>query len=268
MFRMFIALPPVLRCASIVVISFLLPIKGSGQERQSTSRALPQWLEESDLSDLPRHDPSSAGSPDSEPQGSAPNPAGSPRSPVLSHPVLQRSPSRVMLQLGAGFGVRIDQNLEFQQERTAPVYTEATAGYFLGRPLARDQQPRSAAASTPLHGVALSFATTMQDDGVDVETGNQWVLTPSYVARLGFGGAVPSVVLGFRCGIPLSVSPEFSPGLELGVNGAYMFLSGLGLYGEVAGSAFLGGGDADRETTLHPLVSFEAGLYVEYELLP
>jgi hypothetical protein len=172
-----------------------------------------------------------------------------------------KQPAHVIGTVGGGVGVRLTTHDEYQQDTLAPVFIDAFGAYvFEGR-------------GTFRHGVGLGLSLNLTDDGtrqLGPGEGEQLVVAPSYLALLRLvGGEVPDVVTYGKVSLPLSVSPDLSPGLEVAFGGAYMLTAGLGIYAEVGVSAFLGGGSrGGDDVTIHPLVSGELGVLIDYELLP
>ena len=71
-----------------------------------------------------------------------------------------------------------------------------------------------------------------------------------------------------RAGVPVVLEPDLNAGFELGVGGAYMLTAALGVGAELAGSVFYGAATLDQSASVIPLLSFQAGLWVDYEVLP
>ena len=94
----------------------------------------------------------------------------------------------------------------------------------------------------------------------------QQVLSVSYTAleRLDSG----RILLLGRAGIPITLAPDLSGGLEAALGAAYMITAGLGVQSELVGSLYYGAGTADRSVTTIPLLSLQLGLFVDYEVLP
>ena len=94
----------------------------------------------------------------------------------------------------------------------------------------------------------------------------QQVLSLSYTAltRLDDGRAL---LLG-RAGIPITLSPDLSGGLEAAASAAYMISAGLGVQSELAFSLYYGAATQDRSVTTIPVLSLQLGLFIDYEVLP
>lgn len=109
------------------------------------------------------------------------------------------------------------------------------------------------------HGAVLHLSIAAQ--GIPQE-----VLSVSYTAltRIGDGR---TILLG-RAGIPITLEPDLSGGLEMAFGAAYMLSAGLGVQSELVGSLYYGAGTADRSVTTIPILSAQLGLFIDYEVLP
>lgn len=169
-------------------------------------------------------------------------------------------PMALRVEVGAGGSLRLVQNHDFAQDRFAPSYL-ALRGAFQWHQRGRLR-----------HGVGLGVEGNLSGDGsfqVGLDPFEQWVVTPLYVLEVRFDDdPVPLFDLAATVGVPLSVSPEFAPGLELSATFTARVLAGLGAYVSVGASAFLGGDSRAGDLTIHPLLSAELGLAARYELLP
>ena len=160
---------------------------------------------------------------------------------------------RAFVSLGAGGTVRIILYENLVQQRLAPSYLQLRGGYFFeGDGMFQ-------------HGVVLGVATPLTGDGTlsyGVSPFGQYSLAPAYMLRL-----IPDGELGewfnatVRVGVPLSVGEQFSWGLEAGVGMLFKPLAGFAIYGELDFSNYFA-------TDSHPLISFEIGVAVDYEVLP
>ena len=163
---------------------------------------------------------------------------------------------RVFGSVGAGMTIRI---LEYHvgvldQTRFAPPYLQLRGGFFFEGD--GDLQ----------HGVGLGIATPMNGEGLPDRDGviygvdpfAAWTFTPQYLLRIWFDDWIQ--LLG-RVGASVTAAAAFNWGVEVGVGPVIKFLAGLGAYAEASFSTFFG-------TEYHPLVSLEAGIVIDYELLP
>lgn len=168
------------------------------------------------------------------------------------------NPSRILFTVGAGTSLRIVKNITYEQDIFAPAFVDVFGAFVF---------PSS---STWRHGVGIDLSTNLTGDGGatnGVNGFNQFFVGPEYVAYFRLSD---DFVVDGHAG-PLfgwsKNSPDggFDPivGLEVAVSGAYLLLAGLGVYAEVSASAYLGG-----TNSVHPIASAEAGLFIDYEVLP
>jgi hypothetical protein len=108
------------------------------------------------------------------------------------------------------------------------------------------------------HGGEVSLSVAL--DGIAQE-----VLTLSYVALLPVG---EHALLRGRAGTPIVLEPDANLGMEIAAGGAWLFTGGLGLNAELVGSLFYGAATPEKPSTAIPLLSFELGLWIDYEVLP
>lgn len=108
------------------------------------------------------------------------------------------------------------------------------------------------------HG--FSFALSEALSGVP-----QTVLTPSYVAL--YRGPHRYMLFG-RVGVPILLSPDANAGFEIAFSGAYFLTAGMGVSASIVGSGFYGAGTREVRAAFYPLLSAQAGIIVDYEVLP
>jgi hypothetical protein len=181
---------------------------------------------------------------------------------------LPDDPLRVIATAGVGVGVRPLRNIDtpFSQDFLAPAFLDVGAAVF-------------APGGDVRHGGGLVVTTGVTTDGIQsggVASFTQWVLTPSYFLLVPLRRLIPS--LGFdwvhlqgRVGLPLSFSAalgrldgvDVTVGAEVAAAVHFKFLAGLGLYLELTAAVY--GGSSD---TVHPVLSADAGLLFDYEVLP
>ncbi len=170
-----------------------------------------------------------------------------------------REALRVIAGVGGGVSIRLVKNLEFQQERFAPSYLDVFGGVVLpGRGRLR-------------HAVTLHVTANLSGDGnytFGLDPMEQWTFTPAYTARFALqDDPVPDFLIYGRFGVPLTVSPDFTWGVELDVGAAYMLLAGFGIYAEIGYSMFFGADDRGGDLSIHPLLSGELGVLFDIEVL-
>lgn len=108
------------------------------------------------------------------------------------------------------------------------------------------------------HGGSVHFSVALE--GVPQE-----VLTPSYLALTRFG---PRVLAYGRAGLALVLGPDENLGYELALGGAYLVTAGLGVNAELVGDLFYGAATQERSASAIPILSFQLGVLVDYEVLP
>lgn len=170
-------------------------------------------------------------------------------------------PPRIVMTAGGGSSLRIIRDLDFSQDRFAPGYIDLFGAFVLG------------GTGSWRHGLGFGLSTNLTGDGDQsrgVDGGDQLGIAPAYLAYFRFGWDL--VVTG-KVSVPTVLhlggdTDGVVPGLELGGGGAYFLTAGAGLYGEISVSAFLGGEAGDRSVTVHPIASVEAGIVLDYEVLP
>lgn len=108
------------------------------------------------------------------------------------------------------------------------------------------------------HGgeVALAMAT----DGI-----SQQVLGFSYVA---LWPLADQALLRGRAGVPIVLGPDANIGFELAAGGAWLFTGGIGVSAELVGSLYYGAATLDASSSTIPLLTFELGVWMDYEVLP
>ena len=172
----------------------------------------------------------------------------------------QRAPLRVYGRLGAGLGVRLTVEDQFQQDRLAPAFLDLAGGVVIP-------------GAGPLrHAFQLGVNSNIDPDGSGlggIRPFTQWVVTPSYVARIALSDdPVPFVQLTGRVGVPLTLSPDFNFGGEVAIGAQLLFLAGIGAYIEAGYSLFFGGQNRAGDTSMHHILAVSAGATIDFELLP
>jgi hypothetical protein len=108
------------------------------------------------------------------------------------------------------------------------------------------------------HGPSLGGAVALQGIG-------QFVLTPSYLAQLGW---TDSAAVRGRVGVPIVVAPDGSLGLEAAVGSSLDVAYGFGALLELVGSVYFGAATDQTSITTIPMLSLQVGLYFEHRLSP
>lgn len=93
----------------------------------------------------------------------------------------------------------------------------------------------------------------------------QQVLAPGYAAVYRLG---PRVQLRSNVSLPWVLQPTSNLGVDIGAGAAFMLFAGVGLSSSVILSFYEGAATDQHAATLIPLLSLQAGLTVDYEVLP
>lgn len=169
-------------------------------------------------------------------------------------------PLRILTTIGGGSGLRLVQNIDFEQQRAAPAFVDIGGSVIL---------PSS---KTWRHGFGLTFSFNLTGDGVEngigVDGFSQFTFAPQYLAYFRFGE--DWMVTG-HVGVPLGIGlpPDDSTetanliGLDLGGSAAFYILAGFGIYAELSLVTWMGG-----QSTFHPVANYEGGVFFDYEVLP
>jgi hypothetical protein len=108
------------------------------------------------------------------------------------------------------------------------------------------------------HGVALHWSVALA--GV-----SQQVLTPSYF--LAYRGPHRFLASG-RLGPSIVLSPDPTPGIELGFGLGWFLTSRIAFAGELIFDVYYGAGTPDVGIATYPILSGQLGLLIDYEVLP
>ena len=169
-------------------------------------------------------------------------------------------PIRIGARLGVGGSLRLIEHSELQQDRLAPAYLEAQGSVVL---------PTRGALR---HSALVSVSTNLEPDGSYLsgpDPFEQWVAAAGYGLHIGLGHPhVPQWVVGGHVAGALVATPDLTWGVELGLDAAYHILAGFGVYAEITGATFFGAEDRAGNLTVHPTLSLELGLTLDFELLP
>ena len=128
---------------------------------------------------------------------------------------------------------------------------------------------------TPLYGVLGLGAAFGNPNWIQHGFMMQWsvalsgipqsVLTPSYTLIV--DGMRPWLLFG-RLGVPIVLNPDPGAGGEAAVGGAFLMSAGLGLCAELVGDVFYGAATWEKRITVIPMLSFQFGVIVDFEMLP
>ena len=159
-------------------------------------------------------------------------------------------PQRYLAAVTAGAPLRLTQDVDLDQNLLAPIYTDVLLGYVLP-------------GSGLRHGLGASLSLNLTEDGgftEPVSPGEQLALAPSYLlyANLGSDG----LLLG-QAGLPIVLTGSSTIGLALSAALGYRLLAGVGVMAELGFETFVG-----VSSSLHPSVSLELGMFLDYEVLP
>jgi hypothetical protein len=160
-------------------------------------------------------------------------------------------PGHYVATVGVGAPLRLSRNVDFDQGTTGPLFTDVFAGYALP------------GAIRLRHGAGVGLSLNLTDEGGFTEpvgAGEQLVVMPAYFA---FFDIDPDWMGLGHVGVPVLLTNGTSIGAELAAGLAYRLRAGLGVYSEAGVNVFPG-----AESTLHPTLSLELGVVVDYEVLP
>lgn len=199
----------------------------------------------------PRAEPAAA------PRAAAPEPAKPP--PTAQDPVGRTACSgicylRSQVDAGMGKGVRFNNPFRLQTQlgsnaeslSLSAAYLDLRGVVLFGDPFGWH------------YGAAASVALAVQ--GVP-----QQVVTPAFTTGLPLSEAF--WLNGFL-GCPLVLGPDFNAGVELGVEVSYWPRAGWGLYTGLAWDQFWGAATDESTAASIPMLAVQAGLSLQYELLP
>ena len=108
------------------------------------------------------------------------------------------------------------------------------------------------------HGGVAHLSVALAGVGQQAVSASYLLLWRSDTPWMAYGRVGPSVLL----------SPDANVGGELGVGGAYFITGGLGANVELIGNLFYGAGTYEAQYTVIPVLSFQAGFIMDYEVLP
>jgi hypothetical protein len=162
----------------------------------------------------------------------------------------QSAPERYFAAATAGAPLRLTQDVDLDQGTLAPLYSDVLLGYVLPGDGLR-------------HGLGASLSLNLTADGgytEPVAPGEQLALAPSYLLYASLGR--DSLLLG-QAGLPIVLTGSNTIGLAISAALGYRLLAGIGVMAELGFETFVG-----VSSRLHPSVSLELGMFVDYEVLP
>ena len=170
-----------------------------------------------------------------------------------SGPAVRRY-ARIYGAIGAGASLRLFYDPDtLSQDLLAPVYLQLRGAYFLETD--GDLQ----------HGIGLGIATNLTIDPPNPDVANgfyelgQWTLAPAYFLRIWVDDAL-QLLASFA--VPFGLSGSYNTvGLELAFGLVYKFLAGFGIYAQLTFSTYFA-------SFVQPMLSLDAGLVFDYEVLP
>jgi hypothetical protein len=108
------------------------------------------------------------------------------------------------------------------------------------------------------HGASLHLSIALA--GVPQE-----VATPGYVLVYPFP---PNFFVYGRAALPIIIEPDTNVGYELAAGGAWLWTAGIGATAELVGDLFYGAATQERSVSVIPVLSFQFGIIIDYEILP
>lgn len=164
--------------------------------------------------------------------------------------IARNDPPRYLALASAGMPLRLNVQKDYGQDRFGASYIDLLAGYVLP-------------GGSYRHGFGVGVSWNLGRDGkyvAPIYTADQIVIMPAYLGYMPFSRDF--VMLG-HLGVPIAVRGGTGPGLEIGDAFLFHLLAGAGIFAEVDLTAFAAG-----DAGVSALVSFEAGIAINYEVLP
>jgi hypothetical protein len=162
----------------------------------------------------------------------------------------EAAPERYVALASVGAPLRLTRDVDLDQSAFAPIYTDVVGGYVLSGEHVR-------------HGVGLGLSLNLTKDGGFTEPvgpAEQFALAPEYLLYVDLGS--DALLLG-QAGLPIVLTGSTTVGLALSAALGYRLLAGMGMFAELGFETFVG-----VSSRLHPSVSLELGLFLDYEVLP
>ncbi|HET6339997.1 MAG TPA: hypothetical protein VFG30_42605 [Polyangiales bacterium] len=159
-------------------------------------------------------------------------------------------PPRYVALASAGMPLRLTVQEEYGQDRLGASYVDLLAGYVLP-------------GASYRHGFGIGVSWNLSRDGgyvAPIYTADQIVIMPAY---LGYVPLTRDFVMLAHLGVPIVVRGGVGPGLEIGSAFLFHLLAGAGIFAEVDLTGFAAG-----DASVSVLASLEAGIAINYEVLP
>ena len=169
---------------------------------------------------------------------------------LVSQAHAQASPQRYLAAVTAGAPLRLTRDVDLDQGTLAPLYSDVLAGYIMPGEHLR-------------HGLGAALSLNITEDGgytEPVAPGEQLAIAPSYLLYVDLG---PDGLLLGQAGLPIVLTGSNTVGLAVSGALGYRLLAGVGVLAELGFETFVG-----VASTLHPTVSLELGVFMDYEVLP
>ena len=148
--------------------------------------------------------------------------------------------------------LRLTVEDNYGQERLGATFVDLLAGYVL-----------PGAAMSWRHGFGVGVSWNIGHDGgyiAPIYTADQIALMPAY---LGYLQLERDLILLSHVGLPIVVRGGVGPGLELGASLLFHVFAGAGVFAELDLAGFAAG-----DASVSVLASLEAGIMLNYEVLP
>ena len=173
--------------------------------------------------------------------------------PFTRVPIERGMYTRLLFTLAGGRGFRFNNPYRLRSQLgateqsvslTAP-YVDLAVSMTFGNPFGLQ------------HGGSLRMS--IASEGVPQQAiGVSYIMLYRQQAWLGYG----------RAGLSVLTTPDSNAGGEVALGAAYFLTAALGITAEAAGSLFYGAATYDSELTTYPILSLQAGLIVDIEVLP
>lgn len=189
----------------------------------------------------------------------AADPEPSRRAPPGEAEPLPRTPRRVGTAVRLFGGASFGRGLRFNNPyRLETVLGNDARSLSATAPYVALEAGAVAGSGHFLHGALIE--ASIATEGIPQE-----VLSPAYTLWYRLGD---HWMLRGRAGFPIVVEPDLNAGMELGAGGTYYFTAALGVTASMVGSWFTGAATVESSRVSIPILSLQAGILYEYEVLP